>query len=164
MAAEPPRLEAGLSAHGECDANGYCSWFPPEDADGGSAGLMVNNTLVRDRKVPLKPRDGRRLLWYTCGPTVYDVAHMGHARAYLTFDILRRILEDYFGYEVVYQVNITDIDDKIIRRARQNHLFERYVADDPDLNRVIADCNEVSLAFGETVKKTTDPDKKAMQV
>ena len=128
MAAEPPRLEAGLSAHGECDANGYCSWFPPEDADGGSAGLMVNNTLVRDRKVPLKPRDGRRLLWYTCGPTVYDVAHMGHARAYLTFDILRRILEDYFGYEVVYQVNITDIDDKIITRARRNELVRRYIA------------------------------------
>ena len=76
----------------------------------------------------------------------------------------RRVLRDYFNYDVFFVENITDIDDKIIRRARQNHLFERYVADDPDLNRVIADCNEVSLAFGETVKKTTDPDKKAMQV
>ena len=75
-----------------------------------------------------------------------------------------RVLRDYFNYDVFFVENITDIDDKIIRRARQNHLFERYVADDPDLNRVIADCNEVSLAFGETVKKTTDPDKKAMQV
>jgi cysteinyl-tRNA synthetase len=44
--------------------------------------------------------DGQRVTWYTCGPTVYDVCHMGHARAYLTFDILRRILEDYFRYDV----------------------------------------------------------------
>jgi cysteinyl-tRNA synthetase len=49
---------------------------------------------------------------------------MGHARAYLTFDILRRIMEDYFGYDVTYHVNITDIDDKIILRARRNHLVE----------------------------------------
>ena len=41
--------------------------------------------------------------WYTCGPTVYDACHMGHARAYLTMDILRRLLEDYFGYEVFLQ-------------------------------------------------------------
>ena len=76
----------------------------------------------------------------------------------------RRVLRDYFKYDVFFVENITDIDDKIIRRARQNHLFERYVADDPDLNRVIGDCNEVSVAFGETVKKTVDADKKAMQV
>ena len=54
--------------------------------------------------------------WYICGPTVYDSAHMGHARAYLSFDILRRVLEFYFGYEVLYVMNITDIDDKIIKR------------------------------------------------
>lgn len=66
---------------------------------------------------------------YTCGPTVYDSCHMGHARAYLTFDILRRIIEDYFGYEVTYQVNITDIDDKIILRARRNHLLAEFAAD-----------------------------------
>ena len=51
---------------------------------------------------------------------------MGHARAYLTFDILRRILQDYFHYNVVYQVNITDVDDKIILRARQNYLVAEY--------------------------------------
>ena len=73
-------------------------------------------------------------------------------------------MRDYFNYDVFFVENITDIDDKIIRRARQNHLFERYVADDPDLNRVIRDCNEVSVSFGETVKKTVDADKKAMQV
>lgn len=64
--------------------------------------------------------------WYTCGPTVYDVAHLGHARAYLTFDILRRVMEDYFHYPVIYQMNITDIDDKIIKRARVNELLHNF--------------------------------------
>jgi len=72
------------------------------------------------------PADGRQVKWYTCGPTVYDACHMGHARAYLTFDILRRIVEDYLHYDVLFQVNITDIDDKIIKRARQNALVELF--------------------------------------
>lgn len=54
---------------------------------------------------------------------------MGHARAYVTFDIIRRILQDYFNYNIFYVMNITDIDDKIILRARRNHLFDEYVAD-----------------------------------
>ena len=49
------------------------------------------------------PKEGNKVSWYTCGPTVYDACHMGHARAYLTMDILRRLLEDYFGYEVFMQ-------------------------------------------------------------
>ena len=40
------------------------------------------------------------MTWYTCGPTVYDDSHMGHARTYISFDILRRIMTDYFGYNV----------------------------------------------------------------
>jgi cysteinyl-tRNA synthetase len=58
-----------------------------------------------------------------CGPTVYDSSHMGHARTYLSFDIIKRILEDYFGYNVFLVMNVTDIDDKIILKARQNALF-----------------------------------------
>lgn len=67
--------------------------------------------------------------WYTCGPTVYDSAHLGHARAYVTFDIIRRILDDYFGIHVFYVMNITDIDDKIILRARRNFLFDQYLSE-----------------------------------
>ncbi len=77
-------------------------------------------------EISLFQNGGNRVTWYNCGPTVYDASHMGHARTYLTFDILRRVLTDYFGYDVFYVMNITDVDDKIIRRARQNHLFERY--------------------------------------
>jgi cysteinyl-tRNA synthetase len=62
------------------------------------------------------------LKWYTCGPTVYDASHLGHARSYIGFDIVRRILEDYFGYNVSYVINITDVDDKIIKKANLNLL------------------------------------------
>jgi len=48
---------------------------------------------------------------------VYDYSHVGHARSYVGFDILRRILEDYFGYNIVYVVNVTDVDDKIIKKG-----------------------------------------------
>jgi cysteinyl-tRNA synthetase len=66
--------------------------------------------------------------WYSCGPTVYDAAHIGHARNYMTFDIIRRILRDYFNYDITYVMNITDIDDKIILRARQGHLVKEFAA------------------------------------
>ena len=59
---------------------------------------------------------------------MYDASHMGHARSYITFDILRRVLSSYFNYDVVYVMNITDIDDKIIRRARRNHLMAEYAS------------------------------------
>lgn len=54
---------------------------------------------------------------YMCGPTVYTSTHMGHARTYLSFDILRRIMTKYFGYDVLMVMNITDVDDKIIVRS-----------------------------------------------
>ena len=102
-------------------------WLPPSPAPGVNLGLMVRNSLTGAIE-PFVPADGRRVRWYTCGPTVYDHSHMGHARAYLTFDILRRIVEDYFGYDMLYHCNITDVDDKIIARARQNKLIADFVA------------------------------------
>ena len=104
------------------------AWQAPGEGAGLDAGLRVANSLVPGELVPLRAERGRTLRWYTCGPTVYDVAHMGHARAYLTFDILRRVVEDYFGYSVLYQMNITDIDDKIILRARRNKLVADFGA------------------------------------
>ena len=61
--------------------------------------LRVLNTFTgnKDEFVPVNPDE---VTWYTCGPTVYDDSHMGHARTYVSFDILRRIMTDYFGYNV----------------------------------------------------------------
>jgi len=58
---------------------------------------------------------------YTCGPTVYDSAHVGNFRAFLTYDVLKRVLA-YFGYDVTHVCNLTDVDDKIIKRANEKQL------------------------------------------
>jgi len=60
-------------------------------------------------------------------------------------------------------MNITDIDDKIIKRARQNYLFERYRNEGHGLAKVLSDCNSVMLDFKNILEKTTDPDKRGMQ-
>lgn len=104
-------------------------------------GLKLLNSLTGELEAFI-PGNGRRVLWYTCGPTVYDSCHMGHARAYLTFDILRRIMEDYFGYEVLFQCNITDIDDKIILRSRRNLLVSNYAASNTDFDTVFREMQE----------------------
>ena len=59
-------------------------------------------------------------------------------------------------------MNITDIDDKIIKRARQNHLYENYVSKNHPLDKILSDCNEVMIHFKDVVEKTTDVDKRAM--
>lgn len=101
-------------------------WTPPKGTTLHPQ-LEVYNSLTRS-KVPFVPIDpaGKKVTWYACGPTVYDDSHLGHARNYVTTDILRRLLRDYFKFDVRFIMNTTDIDDKIILRARQQHLYEEY--------------------------------------
>jgi len=66
--------------------------------------------------------------WYSCGPTVYDDIHLGHARYFLTQDVVRRVLEGYGRYQIHFQMGITDIDDKIIQRARLEGVEPRQLA------------------------------------
>nr|XP_027200419.1 cysteine--tRNA ligase, cytoplasmic-like [Dermatophagoides pteronyssinus] len=80
--------------------------------------LQLLNSLSQKLE-DFEPREGRALEWYVCGPTVYDVSHLGHARNYVATDAMRRILEDYFGYHVKQCMNITDVDDKILRRSAE---------------------------------------------
>jgi hypothetical protein len=98
-----PSLASGLCSNGACRGT-HPAWFAPDQGNGQRVtGLRVYNSLTGEKEL-FVPREGNRVTWYTCGPTVYDVCHMGHARAYLTMDIIRRILEDYLGYEVFLQV------------------------------------------------------------
>ena len=62
--------------------------------------------------------------WYSCGPTVYDSCHLGHARTYICTDVVRRILSDYFGVKLTFAMGITDIDDKIVQRGISLGLVE----------------------------------------
>ena len=81
--------------------------------------LMLYNTMNR-RKEPFQPLDPDRVGMYVCGPTVYDRAHIGNARPVIVFDVLYRLLRRLYP-NVVYVRNITDVDDKINARARDNN-------------------------------------------
>ena len=92
--------------------------------------MKVYNTLTRKKEelVPITPGE---IMMYACGPTAYNYIHIGNARPLCIFDILRRYLE-YRGYKVTFVQNFTDIDDKIIRRANEEHvdfseISERYI-------------------------------------
>ena len=76
--------------------------------------LKVWNSLTKSKTpfVPLDPA-GKKVTWYACGPTVYDDSHLGHARNYMSTDIIRRIMRDYFKFDVHFVMNITDVDDKV---------------------------------------------------
>ncbi len=91
--------------------------------------LKVFNTFIK-RKENFVPAEKGKVGMYVCGPTVYDFIHIGNARSFVAFDVIRRYLE-YKGYNVTYVSNITDVDDKTIRRAKEmgislQQLGERY--------------------------------------
>jgi len=76
--------------------------------------LNVHNSLKPGPPMPFLPMEEGKVSWYTCGPTVYDHSHLGYARNYISTDIIRRNICDYFGYKVTFVINITDVDDKVI--------------------------------------------------
>ncbi|XP_046520671.1 probable cysteine--tRNA ligase, mitochondrial isoform X1 [Equus quagga] len=104
----PGQRRAASEAHGQ-------GWLQPAGYD---TGVKVYNSRTR-RKDPLIVGSADATSWYSCGPTVYDHAHLGHACSYVRFDIIRRILTRVFGCNIIMVMGITDVDDKIIRRARE---------------------------------------------
>ncbi len=80
--------------------------------------LQIFNTLTR-KKEPFVPLVPGKVSMYVCGITIYDFCHVGHARTYVAFDVMNRYLR-FSGYDVTYVRNITDVDDKIIKRANEN--------------------------------------------
>ncbi|MEM2922333.1 MAG: cysteine--tRNA ligase [Candidatus Bathyarchaeia archaeon] len=79
--------------------------------------MRVYDTRSRELR-EFKPLKGNRVTMFVCGPTVYDLSHIGHARTYVAYDIIAKFLR-YRGYSLFYLMNITDIDDKIISRASE---------------------------------------------
>lgn len=88
--------------------------------------LCLYNTVTR-LKEPFEPLTPGQVRMYVCGPTVYDYFHVGNARAFVVFDTLRRVLERR-GFKVTFVQNITDVDDKIIRRAQESGATPQAVA------------------------------------
>jgi len=93
--------------------------------------ITLYNTLTRQKEL-LQPLEPGKVKMYVCGVTVYDLCHLGHARVMVVFDMITRYLRER-GYDVTYVRNITDIDDKILKRADENgeeisQLTERMIA------------------------------------
>ncbi len=114
--------------------------------------LKIYNTLKREKEVftPITPG---KVSLYVCGITAYDDTHMGHARAYVAFDIIYRQLM-HLGYDVNYVQNFTDIDDKIINRAKElgiteTDLTEKYIA------RFKEDMHALNVLDANTYPKAT---------
>jgi cysteinyl-tRNA synthetase len=89
--------------------------------------LTIHNTLTR-KKEEFKPIHPGEVRMYVCGPTVYDYFHIGNARSFIVSDFIRRYLE-YKGYKVTFAMNLTDIDDKIIRKANAGNIEAKEVAE-----------------------------------
>jgi cysteinyl-tRNA synthetase len=113
--------------------------------------LTVYNTLTR-RQQPFETVEPGIVLMYCCGVTVYDYCHLGHARSYIVWDVVRRYLQ-WRGYQVRYIQNFTDIDDKILNRAKEqgstmeavsNRFIDAYFEDIRRLN--VADADEYPRA------------------
>jgi len=78
--------------------------------------VKLYNTLVR-KKEAFQPQEGKTVRMYVCGPTVYDHLHIGNLRPLIVFDALRKYMERFKGWEVIYVQNVTDVDDKLINRS-----------------------------------------------
>ncbi|KAJ3706956.1 hypothetical protein LUZ61_010661 [Rhynchospora tenuis] len=111
--------------------------------------LVLFNTITK-QKEEFKPIVEGKVSMYVCGVTPYDLSHIGHARAYVAFDVLHRYLR-HLGYEVTYVRNFTDIDDKIIKRANE--------AGEPplDLSKRFSDEFLVDMAMLQCLSPTKEP-------
>ncbi len=104
--------------------------------------LKLYNSLSRDME-ELIPLNDRKINMFVCGQTVYDDAHIGHAKTYINFDVIVRWLR-FKGYEVKYVQNITDVDDKIIKRARENGISPIELAREYE-NKLMEDMDSIGV-------------------
>ncbi len=116
------------------------------------------------KKVLFEPVNKDRVSIYVCGPTVYDDAHLGHARSSIVFDLLRRVLVE-LGYKVIFVKNFTDIDDKIIKKMQETnsslkdittHYIKRYKEDMHALNVLDADIEPKATQTLKEIISMTD--------
>ncbi|HOH18534.1 MAG TPA: class I tRNA ligase family protein, partial [Bacilli bacterium] len=89
--------------------------------------IKIYNSLTRTIE-EFKPIHENQVMMYVCGPTVYDHIHIGNSRPIIFFDVVARFFK-YLGFEVTYVSNYTDIDDKIINRAKEEGLSEAEVSE-----------------------------------
>lgn len=111
--------------------------------------MKIFNTLTR-RKEEFKPIEENKIRMYVCGPTVYNLIHIGNARPMIVFDTFRRYME-YRGYDVNYVSNFTDVDDKIIKKANEEGVDSTVISE-----RYIEECKK-DMAAMNVKAATTHP-------
>lgn len=115
--------------------------------------LMIYDTR-RKQKVVFKPIIPGKVSMYVCGVTVYDLCHLGHARCYVSFDVIHRWLE-YSGYDVNYIQNFTDIDDKIIDRANKMEINFLQLVDE-NINAYFEDMDALNILRADQYPRCTE--------
>src|SRR3954453_9460772 len=118
-----------------------------------SPDFRLYNTMTRSVE-PFAPADGETVRIYSCGPTVYNPAHLGNFRTFLFVDLLRRALR-MRGWNVRQVMNLTDVDDKIIRRAQEQGKTIRQVTE-PVTEIFHADRKYLRIEAAEAYPKATD--------
>ena len=123
--------------------------------------MKIYNTLTR-KKEELVPIEPGKVRMYVCGPTVYNLIHIGNARPMIFFDTVRRYFE-YKNYKVNYVSNFTDVDDKIIKKANEellatgaHYCFERLANGDEQLKIVKQEIEELRISLREKTEWKDD--------
>ena len=101
------------------------------------------------------PTNSDKVTWYMCGPTVYDHSHMGHAKTYVQQDIMRRLMSDYFGYNVKLCMNITDIDDKIIIRSNERKIAFEEISRAME-TEFLNDCEALNIRLPTVITRVSE--------
>ncbi|MBI5343920.1 MAG: cysteine--tRNA ligase [Deltaproteobacteria bacterium] len=123
--------------------------------------LKVYNSLTR-KKEDFSPSSPPRVTMYVCGPTVYALSHIGHARSAVAFDVIYRYLK-YSGFEVTYARNYTDVDDKIIQRANEEGIASGELAE-RCIKAFDTDMDALGIAVPDHRPKATETIKKIIEV
>lgn len=116
-------------------------------------GIRIYNDLTR-RKEDFVPLEPGKVRFYNCGPTVYDYFHIGNARNFVVFDTVRRYLE-YRGYEVTFVQNFTDIDDRMIKRARERGISVAELAEEM-IQAYFADAGALGVRRADVHPRATE--------
>ena len=116
-------------------------------------GLQIYNSLT-NKIEEFKPQNGNKVNMYVCGPTVYNYIHIGNARPVIFYDMMRRYLK-FLGYDVTYASNITDVDDKIIKKAIEGNTTEKAVATMFE-NAYFEACEKVGSNKPDNIPHATD--------
>lgn len=119
---------------------------------------MGEKMLIFNTKTKIKeefiPNEKNKVKAYVCGPTVYDLCHLGHARSYICFDVLKRFLISK-GYEVIHIQNFTDIDDRIIKKAKDKGVNPREISE-YYINEYFKDMDLLNIIRANKYTKVTD--------